>query len=770
MWRLPLFTCLGLLLGSPVSSLAQTQKLPIGEAAIRRPDGRALREGQKVILSGVASIDSQTLHSDLFKIYVQDETAGICIYATEQTGFPVVRVGDIVEAEGTLDTYAGMVELKIKKLRVIGKSRAPAPVEVKLKDLRSHRFYGRLVTLHAPVMGVRPIAKGFIVALGTPQDFIDLHLTQRQLPSFQKDLFRPGTVISITGISSQYDHELPFREGWQILPRVPTDLRLVGSAPLFRAEHVALAVVVFVALGFLIIWWNFSLRREVARKTRVYEQMAESLRIELDQRKRAEKALETSELNYRTLVESLNDGLAQVDDQETIVFVNRRLCEMSGYDRDDLLGKKAAELIGHIEEDLFLRRDGTSFSVEWVAEPIVDQGGLRGQVISFSDVSERVVLQRQLEQANRVRSLGQLAATVAHEFNNVLMGIQPFVELIRKQSPAGASTQKATDSILKSVARGKRISLEILRYARPVEPTLRSIPVAKWLADISEELHGLIGASIKLNMRSRANTAHVLADPAQLSQVFTNLALNARDAMPKGGTLTIAVEEPGRGSTFSFAVVPNAHQFVHFAVSDNGVGIPRELLNRVFEPLFTTKKNEGTGLGLAVTHQIITNHGGLIFVQSEVGLGTTFHLFFPAAAEQRDGDVPAEKPATSGVDRLLLVEDDVLVAEGLAAMLESAGVEVRTVHRAAEAFEAVAEFQPRAVVVDIGLPDMDGVELYRRLAQRWPKLPVIFSSGHGDESKLQEYLALPHVDFLLKPYAIETLLSRLEAVSSPIAA
>ena len=723
----------------------KTPKLSLGEAAARNADGRAILEGRNVVVSGVALVEPKTFLSDQYKLYIQDSSGGICLFSSPpQKDLPAVRVGDVVEAEGKIDTYAGMVEVKVNKVRVLARADVPEPAPVTLKELRSHRFYGRLVSLRAPVMGIRPIAKGFTVALGTPKEFIDLHITQKQLPGFKQDLFQPGSVIRIVGIASQYDHEAPFDSGWQIIPRTPADVKLMKSAPLFRKQDVGLAVGVVVALGLAVFFWILSLRRQVARQTRVYEE---------------------SELKYRTLVESLTDGLAQSDEQGIIVFVNQRLCQITGYECKELVGKPVSTLTARVSDELFTRPDGSTFPVEIASVPMIDKGAVRGEVISFSDVSERVLLQRQLEQANRVKSLGHLAATVAHEFNNVLMGIQPFAELTRRHNPGNEMIRKATDSILQSVERGKRITLEILRYTRPVEPTLQPIAATAWLAGFADELRALIGSKIQLRIENRADKVHILADPAQLSQVFTNLVLNARDAMPNGGALTIVVQRPESGTHFSFGVVPDAHRYLHFAVRDEGVGIPPELVSRVFEPLFTTKKTGGTGLGLAVAHQVITRHGGLIFVESELQRGTTFHLLIPVTEVACAVDRSEPKATLPNVDRLLIIEDDVVVANGIQAMLEAEGLQVRTIGRGAEAVDTIHEFQPDALVLDIGLPDIDGVELYRQLSQRWPKLPVLFSTGHGDELKLQEYLGQDNIGFLLKPYGGESLLSQLEAIS-----
>jgi CheY-like chemotaxis protein len=201
---------------------------------------------------------------------------------------------------------------------------------------------------------------------------------------------------------------------------------------------------------------------------------------------------------------------------------------------------------------------------------------------------------------------------------------------------------------------------------------------------------------------------------------------------------------------------------VRLTVSDNGIGMSDETIHHIFEPLYTTKAT-GTGLGLAVTHQIVKRHAGEIFVESREGKGTSFHLFLPRteAEEAAEGSsvLPFRKPARH--TRVLLVEDDAAVSEGLLAALEEEGLEVSAVDRGALAVDAVRRVSPDAVVLDVGLPDMSGADVYLQIAEEWPDLPVIFSTGHGDMGRLERFLERPNVDYLMKPYGTDVLLERL---------
>jgi len=370
------------------------------------------------------------------------------------------------------------------------------------------------------------------------------------------------------------------------------------------------------------------------------------------------------------------------------------------------------------------------------------------------DMTERKQLVDQLEQAKRVSSLGRVAASIAHEFNNILMGIQPNVEAIQRSSPTGLRVM--TENIMRAVQRGKRVTDEILRFTRPAEPAVECVDVqaffAKWRQDVEPMLAPQVETVLEV-----PEGLHVAADATQLAQIFTNLALNGSEAMQdSGGRLTISAHLSNSFGSFPFGVVKSPDRFVHFIVKDEGCGITSDRLNHIFEPLFTTKR-AGIGLGLAITYQIITRHGGHIFVESEVGKGSMFHLFLPAAMPEIAEPEAKQESKAVPIQRLVLIEDEPAVASGIAMLLEMDGIEVCTVHTGRDSIPAIEEFRPDAVILDIGLPDMDGVGVYLEIQQRWPELAVLFSTGHGDSAKLETYLARPNVGFILKPYEFDAM-------------
>lgn len=376
--------------------------------------------------------------------------------------------------------------------------------------------------------------------------------------------------------------------------------------------------------------------------------------LDITEIRQAAQTIQRLSRQNQLILESAAEGIYGMDPDGVATLVNPAAARILGWTANELVGKRIHDVIhyAHMDgtpfpwneclaysalttgitatrEDIFWRKDGTSVQVEFTTTPITDQQGHRlGAVQTFRDIEQRKLLEKQLEQATRLSSLGRLAATIAHEFNNVLMGIQPFNELIRKLATADPRVQKATEQIGRSIQRGKGVTQEILRFTRPAQPNMQRIELEEWLNDFAGEMRGVLGDKIQLLFNVPAEKLVLRGDPLQLMQVFSNLVLNARDVLPNGGTITLIAEPPSNRGVYPFGIVPSPQNYVHFAVNDTGPGMSGETMTKIFEPLFTTKRT-GTGLGLAVTHQIVQRHGGFIFVESELGKGSTFHVFLP---------------------------------------------------------------------------------------------------------------------------------------------
>jgi signal transduction histidine kinase len=299
-------------------------------------------------------------------------------------------------------------------------------------------------------------------------------------------------------------------------------------------------------------------------------------------------------------------------------------------------------LLGSRVEWLALRRDGREFPVEVRIAVEADQEGATFTVF-FSDITERRraeeerraaeaqfharqrQMEQQIEQASRIASLGRVSASVAHEFNNLLMGIAPFAELLEQRSHGEESLAKPARHIRSAVRRGQRLTNEILRFTRPPECHLKTVDLASWLPSICEEARGLAGS--RTLETELPETLQIRADADQLAQVLLNLVQNARDATPSTGTVTLGA---ARAETVPFlrTQLPAGERLMTLYVRDNGCGVAPHVVERIFEPLFTTKK-EGHGIGLAVAWQIVAQHGGQILIDTAAGVGSTFHVVLP---------------------------------------------------------------------------------------------------------------------------------------------
>ena len=411
-----------------------------------------------------------------------------------------------------------------------------------------------------------------------------------------------------------------------------------------------------------------------------------------------------------------------------------------------------------------LASDGRLVPVSLSSAAVHDaSGAVTSGVVIMRDTSESRAMELKLQEAERLSSLGRLAATMAHEFNNVLMGISPFAEVLAKAAK-DERTETATRHIRASIVRGKATTDQILRFTRQAKPVLAIVDVETWLNSLSAELRGLLRPAIELVVRSKPGTGAMLAEAPQLSQVLTNLVINARDAMPSGGTITIDAQAAVSGMIFSFGSIPTVDRFVHVTVTDTGTGIRPDHLKQIFEPLFTTKSH-GTGLGLSVVHKIVRSHGGEIFVESEVGKGSRFHIFIPQADPTAALASDPPPAARRSGRRVLIVEDDETVAAGLSLQLEAQGHSVAVVHEGAKAVPTIAAATPDVVVLDIGLPDVGGKTVYRQVRKRWPSLPVIFSTAHASRADIVGDESDEYVAFLSKPYQVSVLLEAIERLT-----
>ncbi len=383
--------------------------------------------------------------------------------------------------------------------------------------------------------------------------------------------------------------------------------------------------------------------------------------------------------------------------------------------------------------------------------------------------------------AARLQAVGALAGGIAHDFNNLLTAIAGSAEAALARAPDGNAAPELRQ-VLESAGRGAALVRQLLAFARQQALRPRVVELNEAVASMGELLKRLLGSRVKLALHLEEPSRRVRIDPTQLDQVIMNLALNARDAMPEGGAMRIATGHAVvlRPEPLGHEVLP-AGRYALLEVSDSGAGIPEEVLPRIFDPFFTTRRDQGgTGLGLSTVHGIVRQSGGFIAVDSKRGEGTRFRIWLPRHEGPADPPVPtamvappsvAQPPASAlpvasyGSVPVLLVEDEVPLLRLAERALRRAGFEVMSAGCAEEALEMLTRGAPAplALVSDVVMPGMDGLELAAKLRERWPDLPVLLVSGYA-EAALGRDLTAERIRLLAKPYSLGALVAELRGI------
>jgi PAS domain S-box-containing protein len=500
---------------------------------------------------------------------------------------------------------------------------------------------------------------------------------------------------------------------------------------------------------------------------------------DITEKLRAQQALEDSELRYRELVEDISEILFTADREGRFMTLSRSFERSTGHLVEAWIGRPFAELfmpdsvpaaIAHLEQarggtagsireyDL-PAASGTIVTVEVSLQPRYVEGVLAGTIGMARDVTEQRTIARKLEEAKRMSSLGQVAASLAHEFNNVLMGIQPFVEVIGRNDSIAPAIGDALGHITRSISRGKRASQEVLRFANPKAPQLSPIDASFWLPTLLGQLAASLPPSIALSNSLDPGVRFLRGDREHLEQVITNLVINAREAIDGTGTIHVGVviiDSPANAGTDA--------RFVRISVYDDGPGIPPQTIERIFEPLYTTKRN-GTGLGLAIARRLMEGQGGTLMAENRTEGGSAFHLVVPAA-EASSPWTPRIVDRTPGVTRILLIEDDLSVGAGLESLLNSEGYEATWVRTAGDACSAARRTRTQVAIIDVNLPDGNGVDLIPLLRADHEDLPIVLSTGHVELNLSDEK---NRILSLMKPYQLRDLLLAIGTVTAKAA-
>ncbi len=517
----------------------------------------------------------------------------------------------------------------------------------------------------------------------------------------------------------------------------------------------------------------------------------------ITERKQAEKSLQESKERYRELFDGAPVGYFEYDIEGRITNVNRTELRMLGYTLEEMIGQPVwkfiveeeiarqqilAKLAGTMPlirsfERIYRKKDGTTFPALTENRLLRDA---EGRIISVRSTSQDITdrkraeqemraLEEQFRQSQKMEAIGRLAGSIAHDFNNLLTVIKGYGQLSLMEFEEGDPLKGNIDEIQKATDRAVALTRQLLAFSRRQVMEMKVLDLNTVLRDLDKMLGRVIGEDIELVTLLADDLAGVKTDPGQIEQVVLNLAVNARDAMPSVGKLTIEtanIELDEEYARTHVAVTPG--RYVMLSVSDTGVGMTSEVKERIFEPFFTTKeKGKGTGLGLSTVYGIVKQSGGNIWVYSEPGKGTTFKIYLPrvnASLEEIKEKVLKEDPR--GDETILVVEDDEAVRKLAAQILMERGYTVLEAPQGLDAFLISAEYDGpiHLLLTDVVMPKMSGRELAETLISLRPGIKVLYMSGYTDNAIVRHGVLIEGTNYIQKPFALESLARKVREV------
>jgi PAS domain S-box-containing protein len=527
------------------------------------------------------------------------------------------------------------------------------------------------------------------------------------------------------------------------------------------------------------------------------------------ERKQAQEKLEESEKRYcllydeserqsqlyRSLLDSSPDAVVIYDMEGRVGYVNQSFTRTFGWTLEEIRNQRipylpdsekeeSMRLIRGVVEDGLTcsafetkryTKDGRILDISLTASRYNDhEGKPAGMLVVLSDVTQRKVLEEQLRQSTKMEAIGQLAGGVAHDFNNILTAIMGYANLLSNELAQGEPGKEKLLQITRAAEKAADLTRQLLAFSRKQVLEVKVMRLNEVISDMERLLKRLIGEDIDLDTVFDPSAGRIQADPSQIQQILMNLAVNARDAMPGGGKLTIET-----ANVFLDADYARAHaevrpgEYVMFAVSDSGQGMDSQTLARVFEPFFTTKeKGVGTGLGLATVYGIVKQHQGHVNVYSEPGRGATFKVYFPRVNASADDVAPAWDPGPRprGNETILVVEDDEPVRKLACEALEILGYQTLSASDPPEAIAMCDTYDGRIdlLMTDVVLPHMDGRSLFRALSEKRPDLKVLYVSGYTENFIVHHGVLDKGLPFMQKPFNVDSLARKVrQAIDRP---
>lgn len=505
------------------------------------------------------------------------------------------------------------------------------------------------------------------------------------------------------------------------------------------------------------------------------------------QRDRSQILLRETEVKFRDFLDAIQLVAVMLDTGGNIVFCNKFFLRQTGWERDEVLKKNWFDLAlpeayreevrsvfkevlaGRMphHENPIVTRNGDIREIVWDNTVLHDHEGRATGTASIGiDVTEHRQVEEQLRQAQKMEAIGQFAGGIAHDFNNILSAMMGYVTLIQMKAKDEDPSRHYLDQLLAVTERASTLTKSLLAFSRKQILDIKPTSLNDTVNTLGKLLARVIGEDIKLNLRLSQNDIVVNADAGQLEQSLMNLATNARDAMPDGGTLTIGTEMSEMDQDFlATHGFGKAGKFALLTVEDTGIGMDSQTKARIFEPFFTTKKvGKGTGLGLAMVYGIIKQHSGYIDVSSEEGKGTKFMVYLPLIKDEAAESKPRENiPKSGGTETILLVEDEASLRQVTKSMLEEFGYKVI---EAEDGNDAIKKYNEQyrdidLVLMDVIMPQKSGKEAYHEMQKIRPDVKIIFMSGHTGDILTSKKIAEEGLHFISKPVSPRELFEKI---------
>ena len=562
------------------------------------------------------------------------------------------------------------------------------------------------------------------------------------------------------------------------------DLRLRSETT--RARSYSGRIRFLVLIGFLMITGlllisTFDIHRLLRAKALLVDDLGQARQIAEQEKKM-----------FETTLQSIGDGVISTDDRGQIRFMNSVAEQLTGWTQPEAAGRPLSDVFRIISEKthkpspdpvsrvlregrpvtlagdaVLIARNGREIAIAESGAPIRAEGQtIAGVVLAFHDVTEQKRLESQLRQSQRLEAIGRLAGGVAHDFNNLLTVISGYADILGKSDRID---RDAVQEIGNAADRASSLTRQLLAFSRHQILQPQSLNLNTSVTKILPMLHRLLGEDITVDTEIEADLWNTRADPGQIDQIIMNLAVNARDAMETGGTITICTENVHLDDTYAAAHIGvDAGEYVVLSVSDTGTGLTEEAKTRLFEPFFTTKEpGRGTGLGLSTVYGIVKQSAGNIWVYSETGKGTTFKVYLPRfTGEEVEEHRPVQSTQKLGHGNILVIEDDLAVRKLVCLMLGQSGYRAIAAGNADEAIRICSDLsQPLDLLIsDLVLPGVDGREIGRRALEARPELKMLFMSGYTEHAVLGQNPFESGKFFIQKPFTQAALARKLREI------